>query len=64
MYNLYGYLVLIFFFIIMLIIAVVLRNHLIDKDYKTRYNPLLVIGFFNYCSRCLKTTQRYHGRLR
>ena len=45
MYDLYGYLVLIFFFIIMLIIAVVLRNHLIDKDYKTRYNPLLVIGF-------------------
>lgn len=45
MYDFSGYLVLAFFFVIMLIIAVVLRNHLIDKDYKSRYNPLLVIAF-------------------
>ncbi len=45
MYDFYGYLVLALFLVLMLIIAVVSRNHLIDKDYKDRYVPLMVIAF-------------------
>ncbi|HKM02836.1 MAG TPA: hypothetical protein VJZ31_02800 [Bacilli bacterium] len=45
MYDFYGYLVLALFFIILMVITVLTRNHLIDKDYKTRYAPLLVVGF-------------------
>lgn len=45
MYDLYGYFILALFFIAIIIIAVVLRNHLNDKDYRTRYAPLMVIAF-------------------
>lgn len=45
MYDFRGYLILALFFAVNLIITVVSRNYLIDKDYKTRYFPLLVIGF-------------------
>lgn len=45
MYDLYGYFILTLFFIVMLIVAIALRNHLIDKDYRARYAPLLVIAF-------------------
>lgn len=45
MYDLNGYLILILFLAVMIIISVILRNHLIDKDYHTRYTPLLTIAF-------------------
>ena len=45
MYDLYGYFILALFLVVMIIISIVLRNHLIDKDYQTRYAPLLVIAF-------------------
>lgn len=45
MYDFLGYLILALFFAVNLIISLVTRNYLIDKDYKTRYMPLLVIAF-------------------